>query len=553
MLENASTNYDSIKIDGANKSAIEVCKQRIIAVSVIFFVVTVLISIKLFYVSSSGSVIKTEIINDQLPIVRGKILDRNDKILAVSLPSYSLHMNGTKVRKPIILLAKLSKIIPTIDKSKILKKINDQKKFIYIARQLTPKVAEEVHLLGEPSLDFDIESLRLYPLEKETGYLLGYMGFDDKPHAGVERSFDEKLKQGKDVKLTLDSRLQSIVYDKLKDGFIEFNAKAAVGIIMDVTNGEILAAVSIPDFNPNLRSQHKSGNSNNRVTMSNYEMGSIFKSFTIASGLNENLINLDSRFDASKPYEVKGKIVTDFHPKNRILSLKEVFVYSSNIGSAMIAMQLGMEKQNHYLIALGLNKTIDSGIKEINAPLFPEVVSEADIVSRSYGYHISVNPLQVIAALAATVNGGKYIEPFVVDDPIYKKRPSVQVFKPEVSNIMRYLYRSVVSDGGTASKINIKEYKIGGKTGTASPVENGQYNTEKNIVSFISFLPINDPKYAIFILLDNPNPHKKPQATAGWTAVPIARDIVREMAPVVGEPGLNFNMTKNINKEAILQ
>ena len=202
MLENASTNYDSIKIDGANKSAIEVCKQRIIAVSVIFFVATVLISIKLFYVSSNGSVIKTTIINDQLPIVRGKILDRNDKILAVSLPSYSLHMNGTKVRKPIILLEKLSKIIPTIDKSKILKKINDQKKFIYIARQLTPKVAEEVHLLGEPSLDFDIESLRLYPLEKETGYLLGYMGFDDKPHAGVERSFDEKLKQGKDVKLT---------------------------------------------------------------------------------------------------------------------------------------------------------------------------------------------------------------------------------------------------------------------------------------------------------------------------------------------------------------
>ena len=469
-------NSESIKIDGARKSELEISKQRVIVVSVVFFVISSLIVMKLFYVSTNPSIIQVKTNQINPSIIRGNILDRNGKILATSLPSYSLYMDGTKVKDTHNLLKKLSYIIPNLNEVRILEKISNKKKFIYIKRQLSPKLAEQINLLGEPSLYFKIEPLRVYPYEKKTGYFVGYMGVDSIPHAGIERSFNETLEKGNDIILTIDIRLQSILFNKLEEGLEKFKAKSAVGIILNINSGEILSSVSFPDFNPNLRSQHKlGGGDDNKVTMANYEMGSIFKSFTIASALNEDLITLDSTFDATKPLKLKGMTVRDFHAKNKILNLKEVFLYSSNIGSSLIAMQLGKERQNHYFDVLGLTKKLSIGISEISKPSIPNSYTEPDIATRSYGYGIAVNPLQVISALAATVNGGKYIEPILVDDPFLRNRASVQVFKPEVSEIMKNLYRSVVADeGGTASKINIKEYKIGGKTGTADINENGE-------------------------------------------------------------------------------
>ena len=554
MLETASSNSKSIKIDGANKLAIEVCKQRVIAVSVIFFVTTLLITIKLFYISVNNSIVYSNKTHKPDLVVRGRILDRNGKIIATSLPSYSLYLDATKVKHPLILLDKLLNIIPINNKKRILEKINNKEKFIYVARQLSPENAKKILYLGEPSLDFIIEPLRIYPLEEETSVLVGHVGLDDNAHAGVERSYNNKLKKGKDVVLTIDSRLQSIVYNKLKEGLNSFKAKAAVGIIIDVTNGEVLAATSFPNLNPNIRSHHSDHSRINRVTMSNYEIGSIFKSFTIASALNEDIVNLNSKFDASKPFKVKGLLVEDFHAQNRILDLEEVFLYSSNIGSSKIAMELGKDKQNYYFSALGFKKDIKIGIFETSSPIFPANSAESDIAVRSYGYGISINPLQALAALAATVNGGMYIEPMVVKDPLYEERPIIKVFKPEVSSIMKHLYRIVVEDErGTANLINIKEYDIGGKTGTADKYENGKYNSKKNISSFVAFLPINQPKYGIFILLDEPNLHKNKESTAGWTAVPIAKEIIKEMAPVIGEPSKHVNLNNNLVQEIVLQ
>ena len=549
MSDVKSLNSESIKIDGARKSELEISKQRVIAVSVVFFVISSLIVMKLFYVSTNPSIIQAKTNQINPSVIRGNILDRNGKILATSLPSYSLYMDGTKVKDSHNLLKKLSYIVPNLNEDKIIEKISKKKKFIYIKRQLSPKLAGQINLLGEPSLDFKIEPLRVYPYENKTGYFVGYMGVDSIPHAGIERSFNETLEKGNDIILTIDIRLQSILFNKLEEGLEKFKAKSAVGIILNINSGEILSSVSFPDFNPNLRSQHKfGGGDDNKVTMANYEMGSIFKSFTIASALNEDLITLDSTFDATKPLKLKGMTVRDFHAKNKILNLKEVFLYSSNIGSSLIAMQLGKERQNHYFDELGLTKKLNIGISEISKPSIPNSYTEPDIATRSYGYGIAVNPLQVISALAATVNGGKYIEPILVDDPFLRNRASVQVFKPEVSEIMKDLYRSVVADeGGTASKINIKEYKIGGKTGTANINENGEYNTKRSISSFVSFFPINNPIYGIFVLLDSPNPDKKEQATAGWTAVPISRDIIKGIAPILAEPSVELNIGNNLN------
>ena len=530
-----------IYLDGIDKSLLEKCKQRIIVISVVFFVTFLIVNIQLIKLShpfKEKEITLNNIIKNEK---RGKILDRNGNILAVSLPTWSLYSNNHKVINPRIVAKKINNILPNLEEEIILNKFMSDKRFTYIARHLEPNIAKKINKIGEPGLNFEKEFLRIYPYNEEISHIVGYVGKGKNGLSGIELKYNERLSNGEDIYLTIDSRIQYKLNKILNQGFDIYKYKGAVGIVMNAKNAEIIAAVSLPSFSPNIYNNFSP--TINQITAAVFELGSIFKSFTIASSLNEDLIKIDNTYDATKPLILNNKKIRDDHPQNKFLNFKEIFVYSSNIGSALIALNLGKEKQAYYFNKLKLDTILDTGIPEVQYPLIQESNRDIHIATKSYGHGISVSPLNAVAALNATVNDGKFIEPLFVIDKKYYDRPYIQVFKKNVSNIMRELYRDVVeNEGGTAKKARSEHYIVGGKTGTAIKVVDGVYNHKKVVSSFISFLPIEDPKYAIFILVDEPKATGNILGrTAGFNAVPLTKDLISEIAPILSEKSITYN------------
>ena len=530
-----------IYLDGIDKSLLEKCKQRIIVISVVFFVTFLIVNIQLIKLShpfKEKEITLNNIIKNEK---RGKILDRNGNILAVSLPTWSLYSNNHKVINPRIVAKKINNILPNLEEEIILNKFMSDKRFTYIARHLEPNIAKKINKIGEPGLNFEKEFLRIYPYNEEISHIVGYVGKGKNGLSGIELKYNERLSNGEDIYLTIDSRIQYKLNKILNQGFDIYKYKGAVGIVMNAKNAEIIAAVSLPSFSPNIYNNFSP--TINQITAAVFELGSIFKSFTIASSLNEDLIKIDNTYDATKPLILNNKKIRDDHPQNKFLNFKEIFVYSSNIGSALIALNLGKEKQAYYFNKLKLDTILDTGIPEVQYPLIQESNRDIHIATKSYGHGISVSPLNAVAALNATVNDGKFIEPLFVIDKKYYDRPYIQVFKKNVSNIMRELYRDVVeNEEGTAKKVRSEHYIVGGKTGTAIKVVDGVYNHKKVVSSFISFLPIEDPKYTIFILVDEPKATGNILGrTAGFNAVPLTKDLISEIAPILSEKSITYN------------
>ena len=530
-----------IYLDGIEKSLLEKCKQRIIVISVVFFVTFLVVNFKLIAISQPLKEKEATSYNTISNLKRGKILDRNGNILAVSLPTWSLYSNNHKVINPDSTAKNINRILPDLDKSEILSKLVSNKNFIYIARHLKPDVAKEINRIGEPGLNFEKEYLRVYPYNDEISHIVGYVGKGKIGLSGIELKYNDRLSNGEDIQLTIDSRVQFKLNKILLKGMNEYKYKGAVGIVMKVKTGEIISAVSLPSFNPNIYNNFQP--TVNQITSAVFEMGSIFKSFTIASSLNENIVNLESNFDATKPLVINKKTIRDDHPQNKHLLLEEVFLYSSNIASAQIALMLGKEKQSNYFSQLKLDTILDTGIPEVQYPLIQKSKRDIHVATKSYGHGISVAPINVLAALNATINDGIYVEPFFVKDQKFINRPRIKIFKKEVSELMKDFYRNVVEKkGGTASKARSQHYLIGGKTGTAEKVIDGKYHHLKVVSSFISFLPIDEPKYAIFVLVDEPKAFDNILGrTAGFNAVPLTKEIILEIAPILSEKSINLN------------
>ena len=524
----------SIKVDGLEKSIIDKCKQRIIAVAVIFFVSLIIVNIKLIDTSKPLKA-KEQIVRDiKKANKRGNILDRNGALLAISMPSWSLYKNRDIVYDIDKAKKNILKIIPSLSEDNLEIWLKSKKNFQYIARHLTPEIAKEVNKLGQPALKFQKEYLRVYPLNDEVSHIVGYTGIDKNGLAGIELKYNNILNTGKDIFLTLDSRIQYKIFNILQNGISIYKYKGAVGIVIDVNTGEVLSGVSIPSFNPNV--YHSIDITPNQITGSNFELGSVFKAITFASALNENIINMKSQFDASEPIKIGKYYIKDFHPEERTLGLEEVFIHSSNIGSALIALKLGKDKQSDYFKKLGLNDIIESGIPEVQYPTFPSrnKTSDIHVATMSYGHGIAVSPLNITSALATTVNGGEYIKPTVVIDPKLLSRPRIKVFDKDVSNIMKKLYKSN-TEIGTAKKMKSMTYSVGAKTGTANKNDGSKYSKKKVVSSLITFFPINNPKYALFILLDEPKATGSVLGrTPGFNAVPLSINIINEIAPILG-------------------
>ncbi|MDP2125204.1 MAG: penicillin-binding protein 2 [Parvibaculum sp.] len=478
------------------------------------------------------------------PIQRPDIVDRNGEVMATDIGTASLYADGRSIIDAAETARQLATVLPELDVADMTAKLSSGRAFMWVKRDLAPRQQYAVHYLGLPGLDFRNERKRVYPNGKTGASVLGMVDIDNNGTAGIERYMDRvvarsdrfgvpRFDRNRTVMLSIDIKVQHALTDELERAMTEFRALAAVGIIMDVHTGEVVAMASLPDYNPNDPMAAPEEARFNRATLGVYEMGSVFKAVTLAAALDSGKVRLDGRFDATQPMQVARFKIHDFHAQNRWLSVPEVFVHSSNIGTAKIALQLGGEEHREYLRRFGMLTRPQIELPEAGSPLTPARWSELSTITTSYGHGIAVTPLQVVSAVATIVNGGLKVE------PTFLRRNEAQlgarVISSEVSQTMRGLMRMVVAEG-TGRRADVAGYPVMGKTGTAEKAENGRYARNKLITSFISAFPANDPRYAMIVMFDEPKPTKDTYgyATAGWNAAPVTSRVVARVAPLLG-------------------
>jgi cell division protein FtsI (penicillin-binding protein 3) len=540
----------SMRIEGEKNSALENARGRIVLIVALFMMSYIVIAARLV----DATLIQGMLHNGEETSVldksreqdrqnqsskRGDIVDRNGVVLATSLKTASLYADQKLMLDATYTAQELVKIFPDMAYGDTLKKLQGQKRFVWIKRNLTPDEQTKILQIGEPGLAFDYDYRRIYPQGALTAHMVGYTDVDGRGLGGVERSFHKLLSTQKDeaMRLTIDVRLQHILRRETQKAITDFNGIAGAGLIMDVRSGDVLAAVSLPDFDPH---DPQGGGDDqrkfNRVTLGVYELGSTFKIFSTTAFL-EKFKTLDARFDARTPLYRYRRVINDFHPERRVLTLPEVFMLSSNIGTALMGEKVGTESLKSLYKDLGLMSKMAFDIDEIGRPLMPYPWQEISTLTASYGHGIAVSPLQLTVAVSAIVNGGTMVKPRLVlpdEDNEPRVQKQIRVISKDTSLKMRQLLRLVVKDG-TASKANVTGYDVGGKTGTAEKNINGRYVGDKRISSFIGVFPMHDPQYAVFIMVDEPKPNKSSYgyATAGWVSAPAVGHVIGSMGPLL--------------------
>ncbi|MBT3401821.1 MAG: penicillin-binding protein 2 [Rhodospirillaceae bacterium] len=366
-------------------------------------------------------------------------------------------------------------------------------------------------------------------------HVVGFTGIDHEGLAGIEKGLDESLVAGNDVALSIDIRVQHALRAELMASVEEFQAIGAAAIVMDAHSGEILGMVSLPDFDPGAMKQVAADRLFNRATLGVYEMGSTFKAFTTAAALESGTANLNDTYDASKPLRVARFTINDDHAKNRWLSVAEIFQYSSNIGSARMALDMGTERQQQFLKSLGLLDRPSLEIPEVGAPMVPRPWREISTMTIAYGHGIAVSPLQMVRAYGVVVNGGHDVTPTLLARSAADRAAPKRILSEHTSQTMRALLGLVV-DEGTGRQAQAEGYLVGGKTGTAEKAGAGGYRRKALLSSFVAAFPINDPRYVVFVALDEPQGTERTFnfASAGWTAAPTASRVVSRIAPLLG-------------------
>jgi cell division protein FtsI (penicillin-binding protein 3) len=535
--------------DGPARRALEGCRKRLFFTSVVFACVFSAVALRVVEVvllesgSAQSHIPRFRIPGPPAP-VRADIVDRNGRLLATTLDTPSAYANPKQILDPADATRKLVKAFPNLNSAQLYAKLTSGKSFVYIKRRLTPKEHYEINQLGIPGVQFEHEERRVYPDGALTGHVVGYTGIDNSGFAGIERGLDDTLKdRSEPLQLSLDLRLQYVLREELQRVIDDFTAKGAAGLIMDVNTGEVLSMVSLPDFDPNHPGASDPDRPTisladrmfNRNTLGVYELGSIFKIFTVAMALDYGTSTLGSTYDASHGINIGRFTIGDYHGKHRVLNVPEILMYSSNIGAAKMAMAAGGQRQREFLGRLGLLKAPRIEVSEIGAPHFPGKWREVNVMTIAFGHGISVTPLGFASAAAALVNGGILRPATLVKLPPGYAPEGQQVLSPKTSEQMRKLMRLVV-EHGTGTMAAAPGYVVGGKTGTADKVS-GRHYAERNLLcSFVGVFPINDPKYLVLTMVDEPHPNKQSHgyATAGWTVAPATSRIVQRIAPVLG-------------------
>jgi cell division protein FtsI (penicillin-binding protein 3) len=517
----------------------------ILAFAGIFSVIA--IRLVVFATTSDGHGGRRSMTQDAVATARPDILDRNGEILATDIKTPSLFAEPRKIIDVDEAVELLTAVLPDLDATEVRDRLSSKRGFVWLKREITPSQQQEIHRLGIPGVGFLTENKRIYPNGSVISHEIGHVNIDNQGIAGIEKWLDgqglaalhmaglatDQLQRP--VKLAVDLRVQYALRDELIAAREKFKTKASAGVIADVNTGEIVAMVSEPDFDPNNPSEANDPNRLNRLTTGVYEMGSTFKALTLAMALDSGRISLSSTFDARLPLRYGKFEIHDFHAQKRVLSVPEIFTYSSNIGTARMALSLGVEYHKAFLKKLGQLDRLRTELPESAEPLVPKHWGELNTVTIAFGHGLSVAPLQAVMGISALVNGGKMIPPtFLKRDQVEADRLAVRVIKPETAEKMRYLMRLNV-EKGTATRANVPGYYVGGKTGTSEKVVGGRYSKTKVLTSFTAILPADKPRYLLLIMLDEPEglPETHGFSTSGWNAVPVGAQVIERVAPLL--------------------
>ncbi|WP_200371969.1 peptidoglycan D,D-transpeptidase FtsI family protein [Rhodovibrio salinarum] len=539
-------------MDGTRKEVLETGRTRLLVAGIVFAVAFSAISVRVLELAvlSGGAARDLATRADGAPPAqtRADIVDRNGHVLATTLPVASLYADPREVNDPAKVANLLAPILTESTAAELQALLDSTKHFVWLERKLTPRQQYKINRLGIPALRFQESEQRFYPYGELTAHAVGYTNVDGKGIAGIEQSFNQLLKDSNQpLQLSLDVRVQHILMEELRAKMEEFEGIGAAGLVMDVRTGELLAMGSLPTFDPHEPGRASDDATFNRATLGIYEMGSTFKIFSIAAALEAHSVKLFDKFDVSEPLHKAGFTIRDYKQKDGKLTVPQIFMYSSNIGTAKIAMQMGKEVQQTTLRDLGLTRPVNLELPEIGTPMVPHPWRDISTVTVSYGHGIAVNAVQLASAVSATVNGGHRHSPTLLRRDPEDVGAGKTVFSAKTSEQMRQLMRLVV-EYGTGKNADAYGYRVGGKTGTADKQKNGRYSNAK-ISSFVGAFPMDDPRYVVFAMVDEPKgqEHTFGYATGGWVAAPVVKNVIERMGPMLGIQPHPANMPKKEN------
>jgi len=533
---------ERLRLVGQRRRVLAVMHQRLMFGMLVYVGVIALIAARILYLAAFGDHAGRKLGVTTLIPERGDIVDRDGHALARTIDAWTIALHPNKIIGNKLELARaLARLMPERDEATYFAMMRADKPFFYLRRRAAPGVVEAVNALGEPGLAIDREPDRLYPQTTLAAHVLGYTDVDGHGTAGIERAFDQRLSDpaARDEPLTLSisSRVQQALEHELLAAMQKFSAIGAAGVIMDIHTGEVLAMTSLPQLNPNVAGAGSPEARFNRATSGVYELGSTFKAFTVAMGMDAGVIkSVGQMYPCPRELHVSGRKIGDTHPFNRPCSIAEIMQESSNVGTAQIADQLGAARQKAFLKKIGFLDPLVVELKERARTLSPRDWSRTDVMTVGFGHSIAITPLHLASGYATLMNGGIWRPATLLkvdrNHPVGKGR---RVFSEETSYKMRALLRLVVTKG-TGSKADAPGYRVGGKTGTADKVAGRGYSTSRVVTNFAGVFPIDEPRYVIVVMLD------EPQATAesmgfryaGWNVAPVVSKTVSRIAPMLG-------------------
>ena len=483
--------------------------------------------------------------------IRPDIVDRNGTILATDIKTVSVFAEPRRIIDKDEAVELITAVLPDVNARELREKLGSRKGFVWVKREITPRQQQEVHRLGLPGVGFMPEHKRIYPNGPAAAHVLGSVNLDNVGIAGIEKYIDGQgladltmagfARQSTDLKpiqLSIDLKVQHALRDEIAKGIEKYKAKAGAGMILDVTTGEVVALASLPDFDPNNPADALDPNRINRMAVGVFEMGSTFKALTVAMALDSGKININSTLDARNALRYGRFKIGDYHGTHRVLTVPEVFVHSSNIGTARMALTVGVPGHQAFLRKMGQLDRMRTELPESSEPIVPQRWGELNTMTIAFGHGLAVAPMQAVAAVGALVNGGMMMTPtFLRRTPEEALAKATRVIKPETSEALRYIMR-LNAERGSASKAAVPGYFVGGKTGTAEKVIGGRYSKTRLFTTFMAIAPSDRPKYLFLTIYDEPQglPETFGYATAAWNAGTTTGRVIERVAPLLGLP-----------------
>ena len=533
---------ERLRLVGQRRQILTMMHQRLMFGLLVYAGVVALIVLRILYLAAFGDHAGAKRGVTALVPERGDIVDRDGQPLARTIDAWTVGLWPRKViGNKLELARKLAQLMPERDEAAYLAMLRSDKSFFYLRRRASPGVVQAVNAIGEPGLALEREPDRLYPQTSLAAHVIGYTDVDGKGTAGIEWALNDRLSdaasRGQPVQLSISSRVQQALEHELLAAMQKFSALGAAGVILDIHTGEVLAMTSLPQLNPNAAGQGSAEARFNRATLGVYELGSTFKPFTVAMAMDSGIIkSFGKMYPCPNKLQMGRRFITDTHPFNRACSVAEIMQESSNIGTAQIADELGADRQREFLKKMGFLDRVSIELRELGRPLSPRDWSRSDVMTVGYGHSIAVSPLHLATGYATLYNGGIYRPATLLKvDRSHAAAKGHRVFSEDTSYKMRSLLRVVVTKG-TGRKADAPGYRVGGKTGTAEKAGVGGYSKTRVVTSFAGVFPMDEPRYAMVVMLDEPQPTADTYGfrTAGWNAAPIMSITVSRVAPMLG-------------------